>query len=288
MATSKKSARKKTGTGSGARGGGSATGRKPRKSARKKAAARRARSADAPPSRARRIVRALGRVAAVLAFAVGLGLSSWIIELDRVVVDRFEGRTLRGPVEGLFGAPDRLPRHGLAAHRSGGMVAAARLPRAARGRPARSGPLPVVAGESARPSAGFRASAPPRAGPGAALPPVQGRHPGHPGRAVAQAGRRGRARTRTGQRLSGQRSRAARPRAPRRAAGPLDRRRLRRRGQALRAASRGRPAPGGRRDARQPACRTDRAGCEHTDPAAGEELLPDARNAPSVASSAKP
>ncbi len=55
-------------------------------------------------SRARRIVRTLGRVAGMLAFAVGLGLSSWIIELDRVVVDRFEGRTFAVPSK-VYSAP---------------------------------------------------------------------------------------------------------------------------------------------------------------------------------------
>lgn len=49
-------------------------------------------------------MRVLGRVAALFAFAIGLGLSSWILELDRVVVDRFEGRTFAVPSK-VYSAP---------------------------------------------------------------------------------------------------------------------------------------------------------------------------------------
>jgi penicillin-binding protein 1B len=106
LATRKKSARKKSGSGhSGAGARPSASGRSRRDSARGKAASPRSGGSDQEPgSTARRIVRVLGRVAALFAFAVGLGLSSWILELDRVVVDRFEGRTFAVPSK-VYSAP---------------------------------------------------------------------------------------------------------------------------------------------------------------------------------------
>ena len=52
----------------------------------------------------RRAVRIAGRTAAIGAFAVGLGLSSWVLELDRIVVDRFEGRTFAVPSK-VYSAP---------------------------------------------------------------------------------------------------------------------------------------------------------------------------------------
>lgn len=111
-ASGKRSAAKKAGAKktAGARKSASA---KARKTAGKKSTARRTGSArDRGPgaggggnaSATRTCVRWIGRGAAIVAFAVGLGLSSWILELDRIVVDRFEGRTFAVPSK-VYSAP---------------------------------------------------------------------------------------------------------------------------------------------------------------------------------------
>ncbi len=99
-AAAKRSAARKSGA-SRKRAAGSA-----RKGARRTSAARRSRSGGGRggDSRARRNARWLGRAAAVVAFAFGLGLSSWVLELDRIVVARFEGRTFAVPSK-VFSAP---------------------------------------------------------------------------------------------------------------------------------------------------------------------------------------
>jgi penicillin-binding protein 1B len=76
-----------------------------RKKAAKGAAGRpRAWRRRAEPTRLRIWVGRLGRAAAIAAFMAGIWLSSWVLELDRTVVSRFEGRRFDVPSK-VYSAP---------------------------------------------------------------------------------------------------------------------------------------------------------------------------------------
>lgn len=76
-------------------------------SKRKRAARRSARKRGGRGAGMGTWARALVRVLTVLAFATGLWTSSWLVSLDRIVVDRFEGRRFLVPSK-VFSAPEIL------------------------------------------------------------------------------------------------------------------------------------------------------------------------------------
>ena len=77
-----------------ARGGGSLARRKP---------GSRARSQGGPGSPGW-LLRGLAGIGIALGFALGLGAAGWILEIDRTVVERFEGRRFSLPSR-VYSAP---------------------------------------------------------------------------------------------------------------------------------------------------------------------------------------
>ena len=76
-----------------------------KKGAKQRAARRRAGGASAAPKRpASRAARRVGLVAIAVAFGLGLWSASWLLDLDRVVVSRFEGRRFAVPSR-VYAAP---------------------------------------------------------------------------------------------------------------------------------------------------------------------------------------